>query len=282
MKLLIPSLDRACQLELLLTSLRTNLKDYNNLEITILYRASSADFAAGYTKLQQNCPMNVQWVDEKDFCQQTKDFFHFGQHICLLTDDCIFYRPYEVSIQDTLDLITDDVLCFSWRLGLNTTTQYYLTGSQQASLSKLGYQEVGEENSFIKWNWKIRPSQENYGYNFSLDGHIYWGHELYELCKDLNFHNPRSLESQMVHPKVRSSLQRKNMVAASVGHIFVNTVNCCQNEKIPAGLFHPYSLEALNERYLDGYTIDLAGFDFDDNVVAGCHGELPLKWKEGK
>lgn len=285
MKLLIPSLDRACQLELLLSSLRENLKDYNNLETTVLYRASSDDFLDGYKKLQQNCPINVRWVEEKNFCQQTKDFFRFSQHICLLTDDCIFYRPYEVSIQDTLELITDDVLCFSWRLGLNTTTQYYLTGSQQAPLSKLGYQEIskiGNIGSFIKWNWKIRPSQENYGYNFSLDGHIYSGEELYELCKNLNFHNPRSLESQMTHPIMRNSLQRKNMVAHEVGHIFVNTINCCQKEKIPAGVMHYYPLDRLNRHYLNDYTIDLAGFDFDDSVVAGCHGELPIKWKDSK
>lgn len=287
MKLLIPSLDRACQLELLLSSLRDNLKDYNNLETTVLYRASSDDFAAGYTKLQQNCPINVRWVEENDFCKQTKDFFRFGQHICLLTDDCIFYRPYEVSIQDTLELITDDVLCFSWRLGLNTTTQYYVTGQQQTPLDKLGYEYFGkdysEENGmFVKWNWKVRPPHENYGYNFSWDGHIYLGGELYELCKDLQFHNPRSLESQMTHPIMRSSLQRKNMVGHEVGHVFVNTVNCCQKEKIPAGLTHYYPLDRLNKHYLNDYTIDLTGFDFSDDVVAGCHGELPIKWKDGR
>lgn len=279
MKLLIPSLDRACQLELLLSSLRENLKDYNNLETTILYRASSDDFAAGYKKLKETCPLNVQWVEEKDFCQQVKDFFRFSQHICLLTDDCIFYRPYETSIKDTLDFITDDVLCFSWRLGLNTTTQYYVTGSQQAPLEKLGYKQ---EREFVKWNWKVRPAHENYGYNFSLDGHIYFGHELYELCKDLTFHNPRSLESQMVHPVMRESLQRKYMVAHELGHVFVNTVNCCQKEKIPAGLMHYYPLDRLNSHFLHDYRIDLAGFDFDDEVTRGCHGELPIKWKDVK
>lgn len=290
MKLLIPSLDRACQLELLLTSLKENLKDYNNLETTVLYRASSDDFLDGYKKLQQNCPINVQWVEETNFCKQTKDFFRFGQHICLLTDDCIFYRPYDVSIQDTLELITDDVLCFSWRLGLNTTTQYYVTGAQQAPLDKLGYNGINNylrggnnpADKFVKWNWKIRPPQENYGYNFSLDGHIYSGEELYELCKDLNFHNPRSLESQMTHPIMRSGLQRKNMVAHEVGHIFVNTINCCQKEKIPAGVMHYYPLDRLNRHYLNDYTIDLAGFEFDDSVVAGCHGELPIKWKDNR
>jgi hypothetical protein len=281
MKLLIPSLDRAPQLDLLLSSLQENLADYNNLEITVLYQTSSGDFTKGYQKLQSECPLSVKWVKETNFEQQVKDFFRFSQYICLLTDDCIFYRPYEVSIKDTLDLITDDVLCFSWRLGLNTTTQYYVTGQQQEHLSRLGYKCFDVDNNpFIKWNWKIRPQQRNYGYCFSLDGHIYFGNEIYELFKDLPFHNPRSLESKMVRPEMREGLQRKYMVAHRYGHIFVNTINCCQKEKIPAGTIYSYPLEDLNNKYLNGYRIDLAGFDFDDSVTSGCHGELPLVWKK--
>lgn len=281
MKLIIPSFDRACQLELLLFSLRKNIKDYNNIYSTVLYRASSASFAEGYQQVIKEYP-EVTFILEENFDRQIKDQLAFCGFVGFLTDDCIFYREYRPTIKDTLDLIWDDTLCFSWRLGLNTTTQYYVTWEQQPSLEQLGYGCFGDyskDEYFIKWNWKVRPPQTNYGYPFSWDGHIYFGNELYTICKDWDFHNPRSFESQMVAPSVKDKF-KKNMVAGSLGHIFVNTINCCQQEKIPAGLRHRYSLEELNNKFLDGYRIDLNGFDFDDCVTSACHGELPLVWRK--
>jgi hypothetical protein len=277
LKLIIPSKDRAAQLHLLLYSLKKNLLDSSALDIHILYKATDEQFLHGYEKLAQDPPLPINLIKEENFCRQFKDLI-VGDYICLMTDDCIFYRAYDTLIEDTLRLVIDDVWCFSWRLGLNTTQQYYVTKSQQEPLDKLGYNFLSDEH-FIKWNWKIRPSHSNYGYFISWDGHIYRSADLLHLCKDLAFTNPRHFESKLTDEVLRSTISRKNMVAPVKNNLVVNTVNVTQVPPIPAGLFHPVSLTEMNNRFLSGDVIDLDKFDFSG--IVGCHDELPVKWRMG-
>jgi len=283
LKVFIPSKNRAAQLHLLLESLKVNLLDSVSLDIYVLYKSTSLEYECGYQKLIRDSPLSVAWAREENFSDQFKDQLRTSEHICLFTDDCIFYRPYETSIQQTLNFIEDDVWCFSWRLGFNTTQQFYVTKSQQPSLDDLGYSYFGldysKDNGFIKWNWKIRNAYENYGYSCSWDGHIYRGHDLWNFCKDHSLVNPRHFESIMAEPTAfRQQITRKMMVASQKSHVIVNTVNCCQDPPIGAGLFFPTSLEEMNNRYLSDYVIDLNNFDFSD--VIGCHDELPVKWRK--
>ncbi len=275
-RILIPSLDRAAQLELLLRSLRENFLDHENLHFVILYKSSTPEFAAGYEKLKTAAtPLRVTWWAEKNFEQQVKNFLHGnrGEIVGLLVDDCIFYRPFYGSVSEIPIWLDDDTFCFSLRLGLNTTTQYYATGEQQQPLYTLGFDKF--PNGFIRWNWKARPAHSNYGYIFSLDGHFYRADDLYHLTSDLTFHNPRAWESHIANSlAARNSVKRKYFVADQVGHILVNSVNCVSKEKIPSGLLHSYTPEFLNDQYLKGQLICLEN-DYE-SVDSGCHCELPI------
>lgn len=279
--LLIPSKNRPCQLELLLRSLRENwAAAVDELLITVLYRATSDDYLLGYNKLIEDTrdgPLRIIWKPEKNFCQQFNNWLKVWQDdlVGFFTDDCIFYRAFGQKPSEILDLMSTDIFSFSLRLGLNTTEQYYVEHTQQKHLCHLGYESIDD---FIKWNWKIRPANENYGYPFSWDGHFYRATDLIDLCAGLDFTNPRHLESHLsVNINPRQRVLRRNMISPVDSCVFSNAVNVVQEPKIPGGLFYPAGLEELNQRYLQGEVIDFAEMDFGE--IQGSHDEVPLKWK---
>lgn len=286
MKVFIPSINRAAQLRLLIESLRKNFADFDSLRLNVLYSAkSNSVFADGYEKLkkEQLCD-GINFIKETDFCRQTKEFLYnnIDEYILFFVDDCIFYRPCAHSCDLITSLLNDKDWCFSFRLGLNTTEQYYVDGSQCEHLSKQGYEFFGYDydfaDQFIRWNWKIRPAQHNTGYAFSFDGHIYRARDIYEIIKDESFSNPRALESILVRPLTRQVCQRKNMLALSQNCVFSNAINCVSSTKIAAGVIYHYSAEELNERYLNGEVIDLDSLDCSS--ICGAHTEIDLKFKQ--
>src|SRR6185503_8665057 len=114
LKVLIPSLNRASQLRLLLESLRENFADFNNLDITVLWRAYDEDFeqyinySDGYDHLMRDYTFksksnlfkgvdNISFIEEgrlnlQTFEQNVKEFLYnnIDDHVLLFTDDCVF------------------------------------------------------------------------------------------------------------------------------------------------------------------------------------------------
>lgn len=282
---LLLSRDRACQLELILRSIQTNWLGSDQISFTVLYRTSSDDDLQGYNKLMKDTkkgPFKIIWQPQYNFGEQFAQWLHTHKDdfVGLFTDDCIFYKPFRTTPSDVVQLISPDCLCFSLRLGLNTTKQYYVENTYQRPLSDLGYELL--DGDYIKWNWKIRPPYENYGYAFSWDGYIYRASDLIYWCGDGSFGSPRHLEchlSDFFHP--RQKLSRDYMLADKEGHVFSNSINVVHDPKDAtglAGLFHPASAEELNQRYLQGEIIDFKKMDFSG--ICGSHDEIPLKWKK--
>lgn len=280
MKLFVPSKDRASQLHCLVESVRQNLPNVD-LDIHVLYTTSRKEFSYGYDKfieLNPSVTMEYEACFESDFNEYLK---HAGSElVMLLTDDCVFYRK-DLADEWMIDqLMKEKVWCFSYRLGLNTTTQWYRTGSQQNHLSILGYEEIqsgGEK--YIGWNWKIRPAFENYGYMVSWDASIYRASDLLELSNKFSFYNPRTFEDKATKvTEYRNQNPRKYMFSPALSSVFVNTINNVQEESPPFGEKYTMSPEELNKRYLDGEVIDVA--TFDGLQMSGSHDEIPLKFRK--
>lgn len=276
MKVFIPSKNRASQLHLLVESLQTkciNLKT----DIHVLYTTDSKEYDYGYDLFKKHNP-NITMEYETCF---ESDFWHYltknqDKHIMLLTDDCVFYRDFAGENWDIINLMAGNVWCFSFRLGLNTTTQWYRTGQQQDHLGILGYDRIDQ---YIKWNWKIRQPFENYGYMMSWDGHVYRGKNLLELSKKFSYYNPRTFEDRATKvPEYRACNLYRYMVAPELSCLFVNTINAVQEEPPPFGSTYTCSPAELNERYLNGEIIDLS--TFDGLELNSSHEEIPLKFRK--
>ena len=285
MKIFCPSKNRACQLHALVESIKHFCPNLET-DIHVLYTADNKFYNDGYNrfaKLNPSVKMEYEACFESDFSYYLKD--NATANIMLLTDDCVFYRNYAGENRDIENLLDSKTWCFSFRLGLNTTTQWYRTGQQQTSLDVLGYEYFGEDysdsrkQSYIKWNWKIRPHFENYGYLMSWDGVIYKGADLLHLSNQFSYYNPRTFEDRATkRPEIRNNISKKYMIAPEISCLFVNTINAVQEEGVPFGEKYTCSVEELNQRYLDGEVIDISAFEGLE--LSGSHDEIPLTFRK--
>lgn len=278
MRLIIPSLDRAAQLDCLIRSIR-EYWTFKNIKIFVLFRTSSEEFYEGYRKLKWQYRKDpIVFIDEVAFCEQIKDLVKSSEQQCIMfgTDDCVMYRSPPISTQDLSDCITkwDDIYTgFSLRLSPDTIIQNYLTGELQPRLS---YNDMG--NNIIEWNWKRYPPTTNYGYWFSWDFHAYHKDRLLGIFSaQPNWENPRAAEHQFATNLLLRNTVPSRMLACNQSSVFVNTINRVQPNGPEAGTKHAYSVQELNDRLLAGECISLNSFK-NINVIS-CHEEFPLQWE---
>jgi len=261
---IIFSYNRPIQLRLLLESIERHAKDIFN--INIIYKNSGKEFEQGYNQLKdENILSNIKWIEEIDFKQDVLNTFDKNyDHTCFFTDDDILYFPIK---EDVIDLLDDDVFCFSLRLGLNTTYCYTMNTDNKLH----GIEKIGED--FIKWNWS--KSYMDYGYPLSVDGHIFRTTEIMKMVKKTPFHNPNTLEGNL---QMFDNFPKEFMVAYSHSAL-VNSPTNIVNETHPnrKGDSHAVSVKELNDKYLDGWVIDYSLIDFSD--IKGCYQELEFKFK---
>lgn len=281
LKTIIPSLDRPCQLHLLLESIEKNWR-LDQLDIYILYKYSDDEFKAGYDLLIDRYKEkdNIVFIKETDFSKQIKTIVCASiGHVAFLVDDCIWYRKTDLTPANVYEILKNDhdILTFSFRLGLNTTIQNYLTGETQKDLKTYGYLYFPNNNT-IKWRWKLHPPFNNYSYLFSWDSHIYNANWLFDIIKDMKFTNPRGMEARISSdPNIRNKQGQLYFSSLDKSCVIVNTINAVQDNSIPSGIMYSYSPKELNKLYLDGSIIDIEGFDFSE--ISSCHYEFPLKFK---
>lgn len=280
-RIFIPSRNRAAQLRLLIESTQLNMVDNNLYEFYILWQATNESFRAGYEKLQKESLLdnNIKWVEQKDFGDdwlyflnnEASDIFGF------LVDDCIIYEPM---ILDAVGFfmerseLAESVWCTSYRLGLNTTVQFYGNNMMQPPLRS--YLDCGD---YIAWRWRDYSPGANYGYPGSLDGCFYRRDDIKKLMPpDWKPSNPRDLESVLVSNNALRSIPRDLIGAPKTSTVICSANNCVQDTKIPFGLKHHYDEKLLNDKYLNNEVIDFNKLDFSN--IQGSHTELEFHFKK--
>ena len=273
---LILSKNRASQLRLLLESISLNAPNLLG-EIKIIYTSTNDEFAKGYEKLQSEKILpNIVWEKEKDF---VPDFLNAlktceSEFICGIVDDCVFYKRLASTANQIESVITDDVFCFSFRLGLNTTMQNYLNPTEFVELGKY------ESNPFcVRWNWKEWSSKLNYGYPISLDGHIFRTKEISYLSHKFEFEYLRYWEG-IIAGKCRNETERHMMVSYRQSVLFSIPCNCVQDPPLIAGGIHPFSEEELNEKYLNDEVINFRAMEYAFQNVKWSHNEFQLMFNK--
>ena len=262
--LLIWSKDRACQLDLLLRSLPSNL-----FNVLVLYRVSTREYQYGYDKLIERYP-DYFFTSETDFELQTRFIvWSASDYICLSTDDTVFYSHPKISSAGIKAAMSEDVITFSFRYGRNTVVQNHNTGEIQPSLNI--YEDC---HDFIRWRFDQYHPLHNYGYPFGLDMHVYRTEVLKELINQFSFSNTNQLESNLfkytnVVPKVICSEHTSTAVNIPCNNMSGITLG---------GTTYPFSTESLNQAWLYGYQIKLD--DIQKMKFIGCHCEVPLGFEK--
>lgn len=266
--LIIFSKDRAAQLHLLLESLCSH-QYYHLFDVNVLWKASSPEFAEGYSLCKYNWS-TPQFHEEKDpFEFETKRQLAYSSSlVSFCTDDMVFFRPANLQLLDYLNGGTFYSACvFSFRLGFNTIEQDIHAGTKQPSLHKFL-----EQDGFIKWNPHNYHPHSNYGYPFALDTHVFRTEIILDCLRNKSFKNTNELESLLHRERHRISEIWSYKHSCAV-NIPTNTISGVTR----AGEKYSLDLVEANRNYLDGARLDLNSILM--TKIVGCHQEIELKWQ---
>jgi hypothetical protein len=245
MNCIIFSMNRACQLELLLQSMQRHAAW---MRPSVLYKHTTFQFGLGYAKLKNM--YYIQWEKERHFRSDLIGLAHpYDPFTMFLCDDDVFINPV---LFDTTPLDNPNIACISLRLNPHLT---YCHPS-------------GGQSRYDTRGWEY--SEGDYGYPMSLNGHIYRTADVMPMLKYLGYTNPNELEREMAaNPICRRFIHFYDK--SSVMNIPLNQVQTMW--KLPCGTDSP---ETLNDKFLQGYRLDSRLYDGYQNTA--CH-ELPLmKW----
>lgn len=252
------SYQRAAQLEMLLDSIRKYSSI--NFDINVLYRADDEEAEKSYGLVRDGY-LNVQFYKEKnDFRQKTLELIYNGEeNVCLACDDNVIVRPHN---DITLDRIEPGTV-FSLRLGFNTPLQDFSRNLYQPPLNNyiLG--------NYLSWCPQHYNPNDNYGYPFACDFHIYNRQQLFDLANSFEWYNTNTLEGNLT--------RFRGKIYAMFS--FPDSVSCCiplnalSGNTIASQEPH-HSVEYLNKQFSWGKRLRV----LPGQKIIGAHQLLDVYW----
>ncbi len=267
-QLIIFSKNRACQLNLLLDSLKTNAPLLFD-KISVLYKTDNEDYLYGYQKLFEKYP-SIYFFNENNF---RKDLFKLIddeiEATTFMVDDAVVYKQILARKIDIIKPVVEDFVIFSLRLGKNCNY------SHPADLHyELGEHEVDGEYMTFDYT---KQQNGDFRYPLSTDGHIFNTTFIKDLLIEIDFRNPNTLEAFLQRFVITDSIPKivKSFTESKLVSIPANLVNDTFNNR--HGLEFGISEEELNNKFLSGNEIDLISMEFSD--INGPHKELKYVFK---
>lgn len=246
------------QLDALLASMSMHTSGlFTNL--TVLYRPTSDRFEQAYAALVSDYA-HVNWVREATFRDDLVGLIGEADMTVFHTDDDVYFRspgPFE---------IRDDEVCFTLRLGLNTTYSYSFHVEQRL----LGASVVGDR---VAWDWRSQ-GKGDVSYPLAVNGHVFRTHAVESWLMRASYTNPNELEAalQMFNHEVEPQIA--SFRHSAIVSIPANVVN--ETHANRQGNFA--HVEDLNDRFLAGERIDVSMMDFSS--VRACHQEVPFVFRD--
>lgn len=268
--IVIYSKDRACQLDLLLRSIKIKFKDPGN--VFVLYDYGSDNHLPGYDIIKnKNYGLNII------FKKQTRESFYSvlketieqsnSEFVCPLCDDDVFIRDLDISkISNHMD---ENIIGIHLRFSKDLTISYH-TGK----IYSLPVFESIEE-PFIKWNWTNYPIIDRWGYPYQAGGLIYKKEFFLHMINNTSFFLPNSLETAMMEK--RHFWAKSEILGFSKSPIVNVSINRVQNDvNNRGGRDINYSPDDLNAIFINGKEID---YNELNNYENNCEFiEIPLKF----
>jgi hypothetical protein len=264
---IIFSKNRACQLKLLLDSIKVNAPLLFD-SIKILYK-SDGEYTLGYDKLK-NEYSSITFYPERHFKMDLLRLIDENfEATTFIVDDAVIFSKILARKQDIIKSVVQNTTIFSLRLGKNCVY------SHPANLY-YSLKEHTTEGEYIIFDY-TKQEVGDFRYPLSTDGHIFNTDILKILLTEIGFSNPNTLESNLQRFVGGNSIPTtiKCFSESKLVSIPVNLVNNVFNNRY--GLVHGISEKELNDKYLLGKSIDLSILDFVG--VNGPHKEIKYEFK---
>jgi len=267
--LIIFSRNRAFQLYALLESIGERF-DSKEIDVKVVYRYDHNHRPA----LQEVISVfpGCEFIDEtestsfKECILDTLDNDH--GLLAFLTDDIIFKENVNVNEIDAILANNLQVLTFSLRLGLHIRYCYALDKEQPVPSGN-----IYAPNIFV-WEW--RTAQMDWGYPFSVDGHVFRKDQVRGWINNLDFHSPNSFEEAM------QECRHSDVPPMVVCNVLSRLVNIPTNrvQSTHDNRCGDVGVDYLLSKWKDGMCLDLSKYDRILNK--GVHDDLEIFFKERK
>jgi glycosyltransferase involved in cell wall biosynthesis len=270
LNIIVFSKNRACQLDLLLRSLKIFLQDWQSCSVNIIYSCSNNDYEDGYEIIKNKFPTfnyfpeSQEQTNTNSFKTLVLECFKNNQpYTMFLVDDLVFKSFVDLTDTTFQTFINDSrILCLSLRL--SPQIKYCYTSNTFSPPPSF-------ENNLV-WSWQEYPKNSDWGYPMSLDGNIFRTSEIYDLIVfNRSFNNPNTLETQLA----LRPLSLPQMICYAESKIVNIPANKVQN--IYSNRHAQMSdLSDLNRHFLNGCRLGLK--PILDTKNTSVHQEIPLQF----
>lgn len=252
--IIIFSKDRACQLELLLRSMKIFFFEHKICKVSILYKYSDERFKAGYNSVKYLHP-EYYYVQEigGGFKAQVGSLMDEQYPLTMFLVDDIVFKDYFFIRSEEMKLFIsqEDIACLSLRMC--PRINYCYTEKRPTPPPV-----VSEEG---KWRWPGLLG--DWGYPNSVDGCIYKTHKIIHMIRTMSYHNPNTFEGTWAHFPPQD---QPYMVCFKESKIVNNPINKVQTAN--ANHCGGVSARFINEQFLSGKVISLKPFVGLKNMAA--------------
>jgi hypothetical protein len=275
-RLFAPSYNRPLQLYALLESILKYDKLGLFSHIRVCYAGTTDELKIGYDKLINHSILQnkVEFVPKsgshyKDIMSSFDEPIDFW---AMTTDDSLFYRPFSLTEKQLNEVMTDSVDHFSFRLGYNTTVLDYENPEKKHELR--GDNIQNDLVRFYKGN-----HTGHYGHSFAIDSYLshteYIKQLIIRACSPVGF-NYSYMESKL-GDYLRSGGNKPFVICPKQSWL-VNSPNnkVFDGPYLKNGVKFPYTVEELNQKWLDGYKIDLS--KIDGSIINSVQQEIDYKF----
>lgn len=231
MNVIIFSKNRACQLDLLLRSLRFKIE---HIILRVIY-TYDPEYKAAYDKVIKLNP-NVKFILEEDFHRQVINSIT-DEYLLFLIDDDVMIDSFSEDCPEFLKFQqNEDIHCLNLRMARNY--DYDFLKNKQVPVPE-----------FDEGMWKWKNYRHDWGYPMAVSAHIYRTKDILPILKTIEFNGPHALERNM-----RGMLDKPLMIGFEKAKFVNIPVNRVASDLQRSGTFIPASF--LNDKFMAGFIID--------------------------
>jgi hypothetical protein len=267
--IVIFSKNRAMQLDLLLRSFKQYFKEWEQVNKTVIYMATTSEFVAAYDIVKQEHP-EFKFVDQGVFKTDVLESVDPKQQFTMfLVDDIIFKKSFSAS-DPVFGILKNNNQMISLSLRLHPGIHYCYAINK--STARPPFVRHGASHYRV-WRW---PGMDgDWGYGISLDGDIFNTSFIAPLLLSTEYSNPNQLEAVLNDPRIIKGVwPTYKCCYDSASKLLNNPANRVQDEfKNRAEM--SYDTNDLNKLFLDGKRISLDEIENIDNGAV----HYPLEYK---
>lgn len=296
------SKNRALQLDATLKSLIAHCKDFEMMNLAIIYSTTDSTHNRQYQRLTSDFSNyeNIHFIKEKNFRQDlnyllmehgelqgllrmilvlapfSKPFARLfessfkkikGKYVLFLVDDSIFVKSFTLAACIKALMSNPKALGFSLRLGKNTSYCYPKDATQRLPAFTVLF------NAVMAFDWT--KAELDFTYPLEVSSSIYRIGEISHLLTLFSFANPNQLEGEMAKRQNLYKAKLPRLLCFEQSVAFSNPANKVylrgNNRYDISGMA---TVEHLSKAFDDGFRVDIKAFK--DFVPGGCHHEVKL------